>query len=176
MEGYSICLNDWALDKSIKNELGLLLIISSLSGAEGYCWASNDYLAELFHETPISISRKLKTLENKKYITIKYEKIGCRIAKRTITINKKVNRTINKVVNGGKQFCASTINQNVKENNINNNNIYYIFINKIKDKKTDLEKRHSKFGAVVLANAWAKEQPEYRQLTEDEQRKILMEV
>ena len=29
-QGYSICLNIWALDKDIKSELGLLLIISSL--------------------------------------------------------------------------------------------------------------------------------------------------
>ena len=26
--GYAICFNEWSLDKSIKNELGLLLIIS----------------------------------------------------------------------------------------------------------------------------------------------------
>lgn len=176
MKGYSVCPNDWILDKSIKNELGLLLIISSLCGKKNLCWASNDYLAELFNESPVSISRKLKLLENKKYIKIDYEKIGCRVSKRIITINKNVNRTVNNSVNGGKQFCASTINKNVKENIINNNNIYYLFINKIKDKKIELEKTCSKFGAVVLANKWAKEQPEYLQLTEEERMKIILEV
>ena len=37
--GYSICFNEWALDQTIKNELGLLLIISSLSAEKGYCYA-----------------------------------------------------------------------------------------------------------------------------------------
>ena len=60
--------------------------------------------------------------------------------------------------------------------NKKNKNIYYIFINKIKDKKIELEKTHSKFGSVILANKWAKEQPEFLELTEEEQRKILLEV
>ena len=42
INGYAICFNDWALDKSIKNELGLLLIISSLCAKEGYCYATNE--------------------------------------------------------------------------------------------------------------------------------------
>ena len=46
--GYSICFNEWALDKDINNELSLLLIISSLSAEKGYCFASNKYLADLF--------------------------------------------------------------------------------------------------------------------------------
>lgn len=61
-------------------------------------------------------------------------------------------------------------------NILNTNNIYFSFIKKIKDKKIELEKSNSKFGAVVLANAWAKEQPEYLQLTNEEQRKLFLEV
>ena len=48
-DGYSLCLNKWALDKTIKNELGLLLIISSLTAEKGYCYASNGYLAKQFN-------------------------------------------------------------------------------------------------------------------------------
>ena len=122
-EGYSICFNEWALDKDIKDELGLLLIISSLTAEKGYCYASNDYLAKIFETSVVTISRKIKILEEKKYIEIEYEKKGClvisrkiRLTKMLTAINKKVNRTINK---------------NVKENNIsninntNNNNIIY---------------------------------------------------
>ena len=68
--GYSICLNQWALDKDIKNELGLLLIISSLCAEKGYCWATNKYLADLFGVTEQSISNKLKKLEDKNYLII----------------------------------------------------------------------------------------------------------
>ena len=120
--GYSICFNEWALDKSIKDELGLLLIISSLTAEKGYCYASNEYLAQLFTTNTTTISRKIKKLEEKKYIKIKYEKKGCSIISRKIqltkvtpTINKNDNGTINKNDN-------RTIIKNDKENNINNLN------------------------------------------------------
>ena len=122
-DGYSICFNEWALDKNIKDELGLLLIISSLTAEKGYCYASNDYLAKIFETSVVTISRKIKILEEKKYIKIEYEKKGCLVISRKIRLTKMLT-AINKNVN-------RTINKNVKENNIsninntNNNNIIY---------------------------------------------------
>ena len=115
--GYSICLNKWALDKDIKNELGLLLIISSLTAEKGYCFASNQRLAEIFETTEVSISRKLKKLVEKGYINIEYKKKGCQV------INRKIRLT--KMLTDDYQKCYSTINKNVKDNNISNttNNI-----------------------------------------------------
>ena len=128
-EGYSICFNEWALDKNIKDELGLLLIISSLTAEKGYCYASNDYLAKIFETSVVTISRKIKILEEKKYIEIEYEKKGClvisrkiRLTKMLTAINKNVNRTINKNV---KENNISNINNT----NINNNNYNYIYNN-----------------------------------------------
>lgn len=121
-DGYSICFNEWALDKDIKDELGLLLIISSLTAEKGYCYASNDYLAEIFKTNVVTISRKIKILEEKKYIEIEYEKKGCLVISRKIRLTKMLT-AINKNVN-------RTVNKNVKENNISNinntniNNIY----------------------------------------------------
>ena len=128
-EGYSICFNEWALDKDIKDELGLLLIISSLTAEKGYCYASNDYLAKIFKTNVVTISRKIKILEEKKYIEIEYEKKGCLVISRKIRLTKMIT-AINKNVN-------RTINKNVKENNIsninntnnNNNNYNYIYNN-----------------------------------------------
>ena len=113
-EGYSICFNEWALDKGIKNELGLLLIISSLCAEKGYCFASNKYLSQLFDIPEQTISRKIKLLENKKYITIEYKKRGCEVIERNIRLTK--------LLNDDKQKCVSTINKIVKDNNININN------------------------------------------------------
>lgn len=113
--GYSICFNEWALDKDIKNELGLLLIISSLTAEKGYCYASNKYLASLFNTTEETISRKIKTLQDKNYITVEYEKKGCEI------INRKLRLT--KISIHDYQKYQSTIDKNVKENNIMINNI-----------------------------------------------------
>lgn len=126
-DGYSICFNEWALDKNIKDELGLLLIISSLTAEKGYCYASNDYLAKIFKTNVVTISRKIKILEEKKYIEIEYEKKGCLVISRKIRLTKMLT-AINKNVN-------RTINKNVKENNIsninntnnNNNNYNYIY-------------------------------------------------
>ena len=128
-DGYSICFNEWALDKNIKDELGLLLIISSLTAEKGYCYASNDYLAKIFETSVVTISRKIKILEEKKYIEIEYEKKGCLVISRKIRLTKMLT-AINKNVN-------RTINKNVKENNIsninntnnNNNNYNYIYNN-----------------------------------------------
>lgn len=114
-EGYAICLNEWALDKDIKNELGLLLIISSLTAEKGYCYASNKYLASIFETTEETISRKIKTLQEKNYITVEYEKKGCEI------INRKLRLTKISIVDY--QKYQSSIDKNVKENNIMINNI-----------------------------------------------------
>jgi DNA-binding MarR family transcriptional regulator len=115
INGYAICFNKASLDKSIKNELGLLNIISSLSAEKGYCYASNKYLADLFDVPTETISRKLKILSDKEYITIEYEKKGCEI------IGRKIRLT--NLLIDDYQKCYSTINKNVKENNIMINNI-----------------------------------------------------
>ena len=124
-EGYSICFNEWALDKNIKDELGLLLIISSLTAEKGYCYASNDYLAKIFKTNVVTISRKIKILEEKKYIKIEYEKKGCLVISRKIRLTKMLT-AINKNAN-------RTINKNVKDNNtnINNTNINNIIYSQV---------------------------------------------
>ena len=122
-EGYSICLNKWALDKEIKNELGLLLIISSLCAEKGFCWANNEYFSSLFNEREVNISRKIKRLEHKNYITVDYKKSGTVVIQRIITININDNSPLTKML--------TAVNKNVKENNINNNNNKEIYNNKL---------------------------------------------
>lgn len=115
-QGYAICLNKWTLDESIKNELRLLLIISSLCAKEGYCYASNEYLANIFHESEHNISVKLKKLESKGYLIIDYDRIGTVIKSREIRLTKK-STAIDKNIN-------RTVDKNIKDNNISNiNNI-----------------------------------------------------
>ena len=46
--------------------------ITALSNKKGYCWASNRYFAELYEVTEDSITRWIKQLEEKGYITIEY--------------------------------------------------------------------------------------------------------
>lgn len=112
--GYSICFNEWALDSDIKNELNLLLIISSLTAEKGYCFASNKYFAELFETNETLISRKIKKLEKKKYIIIEYEKKGSQIVSRKIRLSKMITVDYRK--------SKSSIIENDKDNNISINN------------------------------------------------------
>lgn len=119
LEGYSICPKEWALDKNIKDELGLLIILSGLSIQKGYCYASNSYLANLFGIDKTTISKKLKKLMDLNYITINYIKKGNQYAGRQIVL-AKMPIGIGKNANRG-------IGENAKHNNtIYNNKIKYI--------------------------------------------------
>ena len=113
--GYSICFNKWSIDKNIKNELGLLNIISSLTARTGYCFASNKFLAKIFEESEQSISNKIKKLEKLDYIIIEYEKRGCEIVSRKIRLKNYYTDDI-------KSFIP-TIEKVLYDNNISNNNI-----------------------------------------------------
>lgn len=128
---YSICMNEWLLDKEIKNELALLISIGSLTtiNKEKYCYASNKYFAELFVENEVSISRKIKHLESKNYIKIRYKKCGNVVLNREIRLTK-ILPTINKNVNGA-------INKNVKD--INNSNYINNNINNKENKKEKMK-------------------------------------
>ena len=71
-KGYGITSNEAAKDKSIKSELGLLIIINSLCASKGYCWATNEHLAEDFDVTAETISRKISKLIKKGYLFADY--------------------------------------------------------------------------------------------------------
>lgn len=156
-DGYSICLNEWALDKEIKNELNILVIISSLTAKKGYCYASNKWFAELFGIDEVSVSRKIKKLEQAGYITIDYKKRGFEVTNREIrltrmlsTINENVNRPLTEMLSDDSQDCYPTINKNVNYNNtiINNTNNNITNPNtgefSNQNKNTNLEKNYQK--------------------------------
>lgn len=170
-DGYAVCSNQWAIDKDIKNELGLLLIISSLCADKGYCWATNEYLSKLFEESQENISRKIKKLEEKEYINIEYERNGTQITKRIITIDKFINGNSSPLIKK-----STAIDKNVKENITNINN-YYLFINKLIKEKAKL-----KFDPIPETEkvdkvyTWATEQPEFNQLSPKEQNNIKMDI
>jgi len=112
-DGYSICFNEWALDKDIKNELGLLLIISSLTAEKGFCYASNQYLAELFDTDEAQISKKIAKLIKKGYLEVSYTKRGSEVVSRELRLSKMTTDHCQKT--------QPTDVKNDKENNINNN-------------------------------------------------------
>ncbi len=117
METYGKFYSKWIFDKEIRNELRLLLIISSLSSKLGYCTASNEYLSNQFDEHIVVISRKIKKLEKRGYIRCEYMKRGAEILSRKIYVLQ-----LTKEFTDDKLKSLPTINKKVKENNISINN------------------------------------------------------
>src|SRR5699024_1540777 len=58
--------------------------ITALTQKTGYCWASNSYFADLYDVGRSTISRWVKGLEDKGYVSVSYEREGKQIKKRKI--------------------------------------------------------------------------------------------
>ena len=106
-KGYARAENIWTLDKEIKCELPLLLIISSFCAKTGSCFASNEYLGKIFDEHPVNISKKINKLIKKNYITAEYIKEGSKVKKRIL-------RLVNSLTDR-KQICYPTVSKNAKD-------------------------------------------------------------
>ena len=107
--------------------------ITALSNKDGYCIAGNPYFSKLYSLSESTISRQVKHLEDLGFITVTYDKIGAKVARRYIsTIDKNVNGkavTVDENVN-------RTIDENRKENNTSNINITRL--NNITDQSVQL--------------------------------------
>nr|DAN78182.1 MAG TPA: helix-turn-helix domain protein [Caudoviricetes sp.] len=85
-DGYAICFNSWLLDERIQNELRLLILISSLSAKEGYCYASNEYLGEKLGKSKDWASSGVTKLKNLGYVDVELQKFGAVVTNRKIKI------------------------------------------------------------------------------------------
>lgn len=93
--------------------------LTALSNKEGYCWASNNYFAELYDCTPQAISRWIKALAEAGHIVVEYVRRDDSpvVESRKITINKNP-LSIN--CSGGINKLLRGYQQNVKENSTSN--------------------------------------------------------
>jgi len=98
--------------------------LTALSNESGYCWASNNYFAELYEVDECTISRWIKQLEKYNFIRIEYKRNGYKIEERKIFILEPLTKK-------STADCSKDqppIDQKVKENNTYNNttnNTYY---------------------------------------------------
>ena len=127
---YAIIPAEVRYDKDLSSTAKLLYAeITSLCSKSGECWASNEYFSNLYSISERTISRLLKLLKDKNYISIEliYKSKSKEIEKRAI---KLANVGIDKNVEGYRQKCQEgidknvfyPIDKNVQENNINNIN------------------------------------------------------
>ena len=116
-------------DKRLKPNAKLLYgEISALTRAEGYCWATNDYFAELYGLSKDNIGRLIAQLEELGYITreiVRDEETNA-VTGRKIWILQPTGTAVNppgKNADPSRQKCGDPPGKNVGENNININNI-----------------------------------------------------
>lgn len=122
---YAIIPSDVRYDDSIPPAAKLLYgEISALIGAEGFCFASNDYFAELYKTTRETIARQLTKLEQAGHIQRVIEKAPSgQITARKIYlrvsvpdgwgIDKNINTPIDEKINTSPQKNQEGIDENV---------------------------------------------------------------
>ena len=126
--------------------------ITALCNEKGYCWAGNTYFSELYAVHNVTISRWIKTLITKGYITseIQYKEGTKEISNRFLRlsnepINPNVNTPINKIVK----------DNNTSINNTNNNAYSNEFEQfwMIYPRKVDKKKAYKSFKTALKANS-----------------------
>ena len=119
---YSVIPATVLYNKELKaNEKLLYAIITSLACKEGYCFASNKYLAEKLDVNSKTISSWISDLRDRGFIIVKLiRNENKQIIQRRIYINDMPYS-----LNNGYQYQSKNgqaIHQNVEDNNIRNNN------------------------------------------------------
>ena len=119
---YSIIPATVLYNKELKaNEKLLYAIITSLANKEGYCFASNKYLAEKLDVNPKTISSWISDLKNRKFIIVELiRNENKQIVQRKIYINDAPYQLNNGYLYQSKNGQA--IYQNMEDNNIRFNN------------------------------------------------------
>ena len=114
---YAIIPANVRYDESLPPNAKLLYgEITALCNAEGYCWASNKYFADLYGVTVVSISKWINALADRGYLAsrIIYKEGTKEIDKRYITI----------LYDPIKENFNTPIKENFKENNTSLNNTF----------------------------------------------------
>ena len=119
---YSVIPATVLYNKELKaNEKLLYAIITSLACKEGYCFASNKYLAEKLDVNPKTISSWISDLRDRGFIIVELiRNENKQIIQRKIYIND-----VPYPLNNGYQYQSKNgqaIHQKVEDNNIRNNN------------------------------------------------------
>lgn len=133
---YAIIPTNVRYDKDLAPNAKLLYgEITALCNEKGYCWASNQYFAELYGVSVLSVKRWVNSLVNKGYVyrTLTYKPNSKEVDKRILSIDSgiKIDTTsVQKrydpsIKNGASSSIKNDTDNNTSINNtFNNINIY----------------------------------------------------
>ena len=138
---YAVIPADVRYDDQIPANAKLLYgEISALIGSEGYCFAGNQYFADIYGCTPVTIARLISQLEKAGHIKRELEKDNSgQVVRRKIWLSVSMTdaQPLNNFDNTPLQNCGEGINKNVKDTNTSITNIDI----KEKDKKEKSAKK-----------------------------------
>ena len=125
---YSVIPATVLYNKELKaNEKLLYAIITSLACKEGYCFASNKYLAEKLDVNPKTISSWISDLKNKNFIVVELTRNeNNQIVQRKIYINDvpyPLNNEYQYQSKNGQAIHPKVEDNNIKDNIKNNNKV-----------------------------------------------------
>lgn len=137
---YSIIPATVLYNKELKaNEKLLYAIITSLANKEGYCFASNKYLAEKLDVNPKTISSWISDLKNRKFIIVELiRNENKQIVQRKIYINDApypLNNGYLYQSKNGQAIYQNMEDNNIRFNNKNNNKSNRKFISNYENKR-----------------------------------------
>ena len=129
---YAIIPATILFDEDIKaNEKLLYAVITVLSNKEGYCFASNNYLANLLNAKPHTISKWISHLKDLGFVCLEFIKNEKNeIIQRRIYPNDTpyaINRTYPYAINKAEGMSQKGQYNNIINNNINNKKIDRLF-------------------------------------------------
>tara|TARA_Y100000389_G_scaffold61937_1_gene57968 strand:+ start:1058 stop:1693 length:636 start_codon:yes stop_codon:yes gene_type:complete len=120
---YAILTADVRYDKTLKPLARLLYAeITALCNKEGYCWASNQYFADLYEVDKTTVSGWIGQLKTRGYLTVQlqYKEGSKQILNRYIKIN---GEGIDEIINTPLQKNVYPIDEKTKVNTTVNNTI-----------------------------------------------------
>lgn len=109
--------------------------ITALTNEKGYCWATNNYFAELYNTSDRTIRRWISQLSEKGYIVCElfYKEGSKEVEERRITLGAAINTTPGqKCPEGTDKNVRGGEDKNVRDNNtvFNNTSIYNDLVSK----------------------------------------------